>query len=87
MRELGAREGLQERLAHASEASHPDDALAIYKRRVEALVRAGGNRSYAEAAAFVARMKRLQGAGAQTAYVSDLRTRHKAKRNFMKALG
>lgn len=87
VRDRGAREGLQERLARASEASHPAEALAVYRSRVEALVRAGGNQGYAGAAALVARMERLEGVKAHGAYVADLRARHKAKRNFMKALG
>lgn len=87
LRTRGAAERLQVRLAEKSELTHAAEALAVYHNRIEALVRAGGNRSYEEAAGYVARASRLQSVAAQAAYVADLRIRHKAKRNFIKALG
>jgi len=87
VREHGASIGLRESLARASEATHPGDALTVYGERVEELVRLGGNPGYEEACALVVRMGELRGASEQTAYVADLKTRFRRKRNFMKLIG
>lgn len=87
LRERGAGDWLALRLAEKSEKSHPTEAIAVYRRHVESLVRMGGNRSYEEAARIIARLRGLQTAAAHAACVDDLRTRHKAKRNFIKLLG
>ena len=84
----GASEGLQESLAMASEACHPQEALAVYTARVDQLVTGGGNGNYQEACRLVvARMAGLREASVQAAYVAGLRLRFKPKRNFMKLLG
>lgn len=86
----GASEGLRRALAEATEDSHPHEALATYERHVEDLVGRGGQPNYQEAARLLARMadvrRRLGDEGGHAAYVADLKTRHKAKRNFMKLL-
>jgi uncharacterized Zn finger protein len=87
MQDHGASGGLKESLARASEATHPREALAVYAGRVEKLVEAGGNPGYEEARGLVSRMGELRGASAQAAYVADLKTRFRRKRNFMKLLG
>ena len=79
--------GLKESLARASEATHPREVLAVYAERVEELVKAGGNPSYKNACELVTRMGDLRGASGQAAYVADLKTRFRRKRNFMKLLG
>jgi hypothetical protein len=83
----GASGGLKEMLAQASETTHPREALAVYAARIDQLVAAGGNPNYEEACNLVTRMGALRGADEQTAHVLDLKTRFKAKRNFMKMLG
>ncbi|MHA1108278.1 MAG: SWIM zinc finger family protein [Alphaproteobacteria bacterium] len=83
----GASGGLKESLARASEATHPGEALAVYGGRVDELVKAGGNPGYESAFGLVTRMGELRGASAQAAYVADLKTRFRRKRNFMKLLG
>lgn len=75
-----------EALAEASETTHPREAIAVYAARVDALVEAGGNPSYEEAARFVTRMGALRDASEQAAYVADLMERFRRKRNFMKLL-
>lgn len=87
LRECGAGARLALRLAEKSGRTHQTEAIAVYRQHVESLVRMGGNRSYEEAARTIARMADLQRAAAHTAYLDDLRTRHKAKRNFIKLLG
>lgn len=83
----GTSGSLQETLARASEATHPKEALAVYAARIDQLVSAGGNPNYKEACALVTRMGTLRGAAEQAAHVLELKTRFKAKRNFMKLLG
>ncbi|AVM76174.1 SWIM zinc finger family protein [Magnetospirillum gryphiswaldense] len=87
VRDHGAGGGLKEMLARASETTHPREALAVHAARIDQLVEAGGNPNYEEACKLIARMGALRGADEQTAHVLDLKTRFKAKRNFMKLLG
>ena len=86
VRRHGASIELRQSLAQASEATHPEEALGVYRERVDQLASAGGNWQYAEAAGLVARMGRLRSVMAQAAYVADLRTRFGRRRNFMKLL-
>ncbi|HBS35939.1 MAG TPA: acyltransferase [Parvularcula sp.] len=86
LRERGAGARLALRLAEKSEKSHPAEAIAAYHQHVESLLRMGGNRSYDEAAKHIARLASLQNAATHAAYLDDLRTRHKAKRNFIRLL-
>lgn len=87
VRACGVSQEVREVLARASEATHPDQALAVYVAQVEELVRAGGNPAYQEAAALIGRMGALRGAAEQAAYIADIRVRHGRKRNFVKLLG
>jgi len=84
MHDHGASASLKEKLAKESEMTHPNEALAFYNERVETLVGLGGNSSYEEAARLITRMAALRGAKEQAAYVADLKTRHRRKRNFMR---
>jgi len=90
VKEHGCHQGLLEQLAEASEQSHPVEVLKTYADRVEQSIRLGSNGNYELACRFLERMRRLRkvlGETAQhTAYVADLRSRHKAKRNFIKLL-
>jgi len=87
VRTHGAADSLQEMLAGASEATHPGEALAVYTRRVDQLVGAGGNGNYQDACRLIARMASLRNAPEQASHVAGLRLRYKAKRNFIKLLG
>ncbi len=87
VRDHGASRGVKEALARASEATHPREALSVYREHVEDLAGAGGNPAYEEAAALIARMATLQAAAEQAAYVAEIKERHRRKRNFMKLLG
>ena len=82
----GASVHVKEELAEASEATHPHEALDIYAKRVEQFINAGGDRAYAEAVKWIARMAGLRGAEVQANYVTALKARHGRKRNFMKLL-
>lgn len=79
-------DGLLLSLAAAGEATHPGDALVIYAAHIDKLVEQGGNGNYAEACRLLARMAALQAPAAQAALVEKLRSRFKAKRNFIKLL-
>jgi tetratricopeptide (TPR) repeat protein len=86
----GCSEGLLEQLANASERSHPAEALKVYADRVERRVLLGGQINYEYACGLIGRMQLVRrdiGETAQhVAYLDDLKSRHKAKRNFMKLL-
>ena len=86
-RDPGVSAGLIASLAEASEKTHPREALSVHVARIDQLVSAGGNPGYAEAIKLVGRAARLQSPAAQAAFVAGLRTRFKAKRNFIKLLG
>jgi uncharacterized Zn finger protein len=83
-------EKLLEELAEASEQSHPAEALKAYTDRVERMIGFGGQGNYEYACNIIKRMRLLREALGETrqhaAYLDDLRSRHKAKRNFMKLL-
>jgi tetratricopeptide (TPR) repeat protein len=79
----GGMPELQQTLADASKASHPGKALAVYAKLVEEHAQFG---RYEEAHRLIARMAKLRDAAQQTAYLADLKERHRRKRNFMKLL-
>lgn len=87
----GCSEELLQQLSEASEHSHPVEALKVYAHRVERKVVLGGQSNYEYACQTIGRMRLLrEGLGEakqHAAYVVELRSRHKAKRNFMKLLG
>jgi hypothetical protein len=86
VRSHGVSNCLKEKLAQASEVTHPRAAIATYAERVDQLANTGGNRAYAEAAALVARMAALRDATGHAAYVAALKARFGRKRNFMMLL-
>jgi uncharacterized Zn finger protein len=83
----GASLRMRETLAEATEATHPQAALAVYVERVDELADSGGNPGYEQAAKLVARMAALQDDGAHKAYVAGLKARFGRRRNLMKLLG
>ena len=82
----GASDGLKEQLARATEKTHPSNALEFYRKRVEFLANAGGDRPYAEAAALVRRMAAIESKDRHAAYVADLKTRFARRRKLIKLL-
>ena len=84
IRRHGGSASAREDLAHASEKTHPAEALEVYERSVEQLA---GISSYAEAVKVVRRMAKLRSAAEHRAYLAALKERHRRKRNFMKLLG
>jgi hypothetical protein len=86
-RDYQASPSVMRALAEASEATHANQALAVYAAQVEDLAGKGGGMGYEEAAGLIARMATLRGVEAQAGYLADVKERHKRKRNFMKLLG
>ena len=78
-------------LTEASVTSHPDRATAIWRRQIGGLVGSGGNQNYEAAHKILARLADVAAksgtAADHEAYVLDLRTRYRAKRNFVKLFG
>ncbi len=83
----GCTEHLWLQLAQALEAGRPEEAASIYQARIEPIVARTGNRAYDEAAALIARVKSLMRRTGRerdyAAWLDVLRSRHKAKRNFI----
>ncbi|OIJ28030.1 SWIM zinc finger family protein [Nocardioides luteus] len=75
-------------LARLREDDHPDDAIPVWREEVTREINAMNNSSYANAVATIERISRLlRTAGREeefAAYVSDLATQHRRKRNLMK---
>lgn len=88
VRTRGCSDAILESLAKASEKTHPTEALAAYAVRVDRMVSLGGQGNYENACGIIARMqairKRLGQNSDHAAYLADLNSRHKAKRNFVK---
>lgn len=83
------RDDLWLRLADRRAQEHPQEAVAVYRRLVDALVEQTNNRAYEEAIALVEKIRSLAGRGVEPSwddYLDELRFRFKAKRNFMKLL-
>jgi hypothetical protein len=78
---------LKESLAEMSGRTHPREVLDTYAARVDQFVQSGNNPGYQDAATLVARMASLRSAAEQLAYVTAIKARYRAKRNFMKLLG
>lgn len=88
--EGGCNERLWLQLASMREGDHPEDAVPIYQRRVERLAAAKSNPAYAEAVdvmkTITKLMARMEPPGDFRAYVAELRSRHRPKRNLMALL-
>lgn len=84
LRKFGGSPGLRERLARATEKTHPGEAIEVYEACVDRLA---GSGAYEEATKLVARLAKLRSVTAQASYVAALKERHGRKRNFMKLLG
>ena len=89
-KENGCTTALWLDLARRREVDHPADALPIYQTQIEAAVAERNNRAYAEAAELVRRVRsallRLGRPSDLTAYLEDLKARHRRMRNFLALL-
>ncbi len=79
------------RLAAAREDDHPGDALPIYQDHVERTIQVNKNGAYAEAVEWMHKIRaildRLDRGDEFPAYATEVRARHKPKRNLMKLFG
>lgn len=77
-------------LAAKREKEHPADAVTVYQRQVGYFIDNKGNDSYEAAVRLLHKLHRLMAPLGRTAefnsFVTDLRARHKPKRNFTKLL-
>jgi uncharacterized Zn finger protein len=88
--EGGCSEDLWLELARRREKSYPQDALPIYKRRIDPVLDRKDIEAYREAVRTLQLIRRLMKALGReadfTAYLEEVRAAHRPKRNFMKLL-
>ncbi len=86
----GCSDDLWMQLARVREEAHPEDAIPIYRARVEPLLKMRGNDAYTQAIHWLEKIRRLSiRLNRQQVFqrdLADLRAAHKAKRNFVKPL-
>lgn len=86
----GCSLGLWLELAKRREATHPDDAVNIYRDHIARLLHNTGDRVYEEAVAYLEKIEVLMKRGKKTdmfaAVVRDLRATHARKRKLMQLL-
>ncbi len=86
----GCSNSLWLELAAKRDKEHPEDALPIYQRQIEPDLGRKNNEAYKEAVDFLRKVRelmvRLGRESEFTVYATQLRVKHKAKRNFMKLL-
>ena len=86
----GCSEDLWLELAQRREKSHPQDALPIYQRRLAPVLDRKNIEAYREAVRTLQLIRRLMKALGRdadfTAYLEEVRSAHKPKRNFIKLL-
>jgi uncharacterized Zn finger protein len=84
------RGDLKLRVAEAAEKDYPDRSRAVYKRRAEEAIRFRGRDNYQQAAAFLAKVKKLyeqEGKqGEWQSYIDDLRAQNKSLRALKEEL-
>jgi len=78
-------------LADLRRPEHPEDALGVYRRHVENVIAGKNKRAYAEAVRLIDEtMRELYAESGHSedfdAYVEEVRTNHKPKRNLMKLM-
>jgi hypothetical protein len=73
-------------LADQTRKTYPEISTPIYRREIEHWAGIGGNRNYDQAIAFVNKLLPLLSVGDRRSYLAELRSRFKAKRNFIKLL-
>lgn len=89
--EGGCVDTLWLQLADLRRAEHPEDALTVYRRQVEATIAGKDKRSYAEAVRIIDQTIRplfteCDRPADFDAYVAEVRATHRPKRNLMKAM-
>lgn len=84
--EGGCSNSLLLEVALKRQAHHPQDSIPIYKAYAETMVQAANNKSYEIAVAYVARIRGIASEAEFAEFAASLRTRHKAKRNFIKLM-
>jgi uncharacterized Zn finger protein len=89
--EGGCTSDLWLKLADLRRAEHPEDAIGVYRRHVENVIAGKDKRAYAEAVRLIDETMRslyIEGDRSEDfdAYVEEVRTAHKPKRNLMKAM-
>ena len=89
--EGGCSRDLWLKLADLRRAEHPKDALGVYRRHVEDVIAGKDKRAYAEAVRLIDEtMRTLYRESGRPedfdAYVEEVRTAHKPKRNLMKLM-
>lgn len=86
----GCSDDLWMKLAEELEESRPAEALQIYRESIEPLIDRKNNQAYKEAVTRISKIGKLMEQTGRAAefleYVSELRARHKPKRNFIKLL-
>ena len=89
-REGGCSQDLWLQLAAKREHDHPEDAMVIYKNRIEPTLARKNNDAYQEAVTHLKKIHQLMTAVNRqeefSDYILSLRLTHKPKRNFMKLL-
>lgn len=86
--EGGCAPDLWLQLAKTREAEHPADALAVYRREVDRILIATGDRAYAEAVRLLPRLREMMDRVGEdfAAYLTDLRTTHKRRRKLLEMI-
>jgi len=89
-KEGGCTRSLWMKLAALREKDHPLDAVEVYKNNVDWTVSQTNNKAYEEALKLIRKiqvlMNQINQDASFAAYLLELRTKYKAKRNFMKLL-
>jgi uncharacterized Zn finger protein len=89
--EGGCTPDLWLKLADLRRPEHPEDALGVYRRHIENVIAGKNKRAYAEAVRLIDEtMRELYAESGRPedfeAYVEEVRTAHKPKRNLMKLM-
>jgi uncharacterized Zn finger protein len=86
----GCSNDLWMELAAKREMEHPADAVAVYQSEVEHIINDKNNSAYKEAVRLLRKVAKLMTALGRSAefqgFLTDVRARHKPKRNLMKLL-
>lgn len=88
--QFGCSEELWFKLAKLREGAHPEEALAVYQRQVEAALQQVSQQGYEVAVARLRRIRDVMKRSGKTrefaTYLASLRLAHKRKRNFVSLL-
>lgn len=81
---------LTDRMAKACEKTYQAEAIKLYQQEIERMIDRRNNDSYAKAAKMVKKVgnlyKQLKQKMEYEKYVAEIKTRHKAKRNFIRCM-